>query len=90
VKGCPYIALGCDQCGRVTPTMPTERHLDARQMERVVAGRSLPNLLLATGAMEGPFKAPHPVTRWTLAARRFTRALLAFVLAPRADLSTKD
>lgn len=64
----------------------TERLLDARQMELVIAGRPLPDLLLSTGAMEGPFKAPHPVTRWTLAAQRFTRALLAFVLAPRIDL----
>ncbi len=68
----------------------TERLLDAKQMERVVAGRSLPYLLLATGAMTGPHRRTRPVTRWRLAARRFTRALLAFVLAPRADLSTKD
>lgn len=87
MKGRPYIPLGCTQSGRVTPTkLLTERLLDARQMERVVAGRSLPYLLLATGALEGPFRRTRPVTRWTLAARRFTRALLAFLAAPRIDL----
>ncbi len=89
MKGRPYIALGLTQQGRVTPTMLTERLLDDRQMERVIAGRSLPDLLLSTGAMEGPYTRPHPVTRWSLALQRFIRALLAFLLAPRADL-TKD
>ena len=90
MKGRPYIPLGCTQQGRVTPTKLTERLLDAKQMERVMAGRPMGELLLSSGAVEGPYRRTRPVTRWSLAARRFTRALLAFVLAPRADLSTKD
>lgn len=84
----PYVALGCTQQSRVTPTRLTERHLDARQAERDTATTPLGELLLASGAVEGPYKSPHPVTRWSRTARRFTRALLAFLLAPRADLST--
>jgi hypothetical protein len=86
VKGRPYIALGCDQCGRVKPTKLNERVLDARQMERVMAGRALGDLLLSTGAIEGPFKRSHPITRWRLAARRFLTALGRFLTAPRCDL----
>jgi hypothetical protein len=107
MKGRPYIAIGCDQQGQVTPTalqraldpdfepwhLPhfapvlTERLLDARQQELVIAGRSLPDLLLSTGALMGPYRRTHPITRWTIAARRFTRALLAFLAADKPDLS---
>jgi len=66
----------------------TERHLDAKQMELVTAGLPLPDLLLKTGAMTGPHRRTLPITRWTLAARRTTRALLAFLLAAKPDLST--
>ena len=72
----PYIPMGCDQQGHVTPTKLCEAHLD-RQIAAKLETRSLPELLIAKGAMEAP-----PVTRWTLAARRIHRALLA-VLAPR-------
>lgn len=77
----PYIALGVTQQGRLTPTKLSEQ-----DMAGVAAGRSLPYLLLATGAMTGPHKRAHPITRWRLAAWRFTRALLAFLLAPHVDL----
>ena len=52
------------------------------------AGRGvpLPDLLLSTGTMEGPFRRTRPITRWTRVARRFTRALLAFLAAPRPYL----
>lgn len=75
-------------CGIARPCL-TERHLDARQQELVTASMPLPDLLLKTGAMSGPFKRTKPITRWTRAARRFTRALLAFLLAPSADLKRK-
>jgi hypothetical protein len=77
----PYIPRGCDQQGRL---------LTQRQMEQVAAGRPLGELLLSSGAVEGPFRRTRPITRWRRACRRTLRALLAFWLAPRADLSTKD
>ena len=77
----PYIALGCDQQHRVTPTKLRAAHLD-RQIAAKLETRTLPELLMAKGAMTGPEKVGRSFTRWTLAARRIHRALLA-VLAPR-------
>ena len=101
----PYIPIGCDQQGHLTPTELAAfdpriepwhlphfathigmQQLDAQQLELVTAGVPLPELLLKTGAMSGPFKRTRPVTRWRLACRRFTRALLAFLVAPRPYL----
>jgi len=42
--------------------------------------------LLAKGAITGPHKRCRPTTRWRLFWRRFYRALIVFLLAPRADL----
>lgn len=33
--------------------------------------------LLASGAIEGPFRKPHPVTRWRHIGRRIAQALAA-------------
>ena len=79
----PYIPLGVTQQGRVTPTKPSEADLDRRQAERAAASMSLPDLLLSKDAMTGPYKRTHPITRWSQALKRFNRALLALVLAPR-------
>ena len=42
--------------------------------------------MLATGAIEGPFRRCRPVTRWRRAARRFFRRLGRFLMAPRIEL----
>lgn len=42
------------------------------------------NQMLASGAMEGPYRAPHPYV--LRAPRRFFLALAAFLLAPRVNL----
>lgn len=76
----PYIAMGCDQQSRMTPTKLCEAHLD-RRIAAKLEMRRLPDMLLSSGAVEGPFKATHPVTRWSQALKRFHRALLTF--APR-------
>lgn len=60
--------------------------LDPQQMELVTAGKPLGELLLSSGAVEGPFRRTRPVTRWRLAARRFVRSVLAFLAAPRPYL----
>lgn len=78
MKGRPYIALGCTQQSRVTPTKALN--------ERVMAGRALGDLLLATGAIEGPFKRSRHIPRWRLVARRFLAALGRFLAAPKCDL----
>ena len=55
----PYIPLGCTQQGRLVPTKLTAKHLQlqvAGKQER----RALPDLLLATGAMEGPYRRTRP------------------------------
>ena len=55
----------------------TEQHLDAKQAERDTATQSLPDLLLAKGSMEGPYRAPHPITRWRQIGQRIARGLAA-------------
>ncbi len=67
-----FIPQGCEYQGRRKPTIPPPP--------------SLPDLLLSKGSMEGPYRRCHPVTRWSRAAQRFTRALLQFLLAPRCNL----
>ena len=66
----PYIALGLGQQGRVTPTV-LARLIEAER------SLSLPDLLLKTGAMEGPDRRTRPVTcglfrRWLHALLRVT------------------
>jgi hypothetical protein len=34
-------------------------------------------LLLASGAVEGPYRKPHPITRWRLIGQRIARGLAA-------------
>ena len=75
----PYIPLGCDQQRRVVPTL-TARHLDHQQRARDLSRMSLPDLLLHTGAMAGPYRRTKPLRRSR--AGRFFRALAAFLLAP--------
>lgn len=82
----PYIPLGVTEQGRVVPTLLREADLDRAQRARECAAIPLGDLLLASGAVEGPFKRTHPITRWTHAAQRFTRKVLAFVLAPHCNL----
>ncbi len=78
----PYVPLGVTQQGRMVPTKLREANLDARQQERTNADMPLGDLLLSTGAVEGPFKRAKTITRWAAAARRFTRQVLAMLLAP--------
>jgi hypothetical protein len=42
---------------------------------------SLPDLLLAKGSMEGPYRNPHPLTRWRQIGRRISTALAALARA---------
>ena len=75
----PYIPPDCDQQRRVVPTL-TARHLDHRQRGRDLSRLSLPDLLLHTGAMSGPYRRTKPIQRSRFG--RFFRALAAFLLAP--------
>jgi hypothetical protein len=59
----------------------TAQHLDAKQRERETATTPLGELLLASGAVEGPFRKPHPLTRWRLIGRRISTALAALARA---------
>jgi hypothetical protein len=51
----PYIPLGCTEQGRVTPTRLTKAHLD-RRIAKKQETRGLPELLLSSGAAEGPYR----------------------------------
>lgn len=82
----PYIPLGVTGQGRFVPTPLNEGSLDRAQRARECTGAPLGDLLLASGAVEGPFKRTHPITRWSRAAQRFTRKVLAFLLAPHCNL----
>jgi hypothetical protein len=62
----------------------TEYNLDQRQQEKVCKAMPLPDLLLAKGAMTGPYRRTHPVRNRPV--RRFFRAALAFLLARRPYL----
>jgi hypothetical protein len=42
---------------------------------------SLPDLLLQTGVLTGPYRNPHPITRWRLIGRRISTALAALARA---------
>lgn len=80
----PYIPLGCTQQGRLVPTKLTAKHLQlqiADKQER----RALPDLLLATGAMEGPFKRPHPVLSAIESFKRDLRELWDLFTKPCID-----
>lgn len=65
----PYIPMGVTQQGRLTPTKLCEAHPDRRIAEKMET-RGLADLLLSSGAVEGPFKRTHPVTRGALNALR--------------------
>ena len=80
----PYIPLGVTQQSRVVPTKLRESDLDRAQAGRDAAAQSLPDLLLAKGSMSGPYRAAHPARNRPV--RRFFRAVLAFLLAPRPYL----
>lgn len=67
----PYIPLGCTQQGRVVPTLLRESHLDHAERARQCAAVPLGDLLLSSGAVEGPFRRTKPVTRWRRAAASF-------------------
>lgn len=95
----PYTPIGRESQGRAVPTLLREADLDRMQFrrdetaqrrqerandERVAASMSLPDLLLAKGSMSGPYRAAHPARNRPV--RRFFRAVLAFLLAPRPYL----
>jgi len=61
-----------------------QRRQERANDERVAASMSLPDLLLAKGSMTGPYRAAHPARNRPV--RRFFRAVLAFLLAPRPFL----
>lgn len=80
----PHIPLGCTQQGRRVPKKLTERHLQlqiAGKRER----RPLGDLLLASGAMEGPFKRPHPVLNTVESVKRALRELYDLLTKPCID-----
>ena len=64
--------------------MRAEPLLDRRAAELSLSGLSLPELLLSTGAMTGPFRRPKPATVTTWA--RIRRALRAWAVARRSPL----
>lgn len=79
-----FIPMGCTQQGRLVPTKLTARHLQLQidgQRER----RALPELLLATGAMEGPDKRPHPVLNAVEGIKRDLRELWDLITKPCID-----
>jgi len=59
----------------------TEAHLDRRQREREIARMSLPDQLLATGAMTGPHLTPRPATVGLL--QRIRRAVRCWLINRR-------
>lgn len=80
----PHIPMGCDQQGRRVPTKLTERHLQlqiAGKNER----RPLPELLLASGAMEGPYKQTRPATNLLGRLKRNLRELYDLFTKPCID-----
>ena len=52
----------------------TEADLDRRQDAKDSAAMPLPDLLLAKGSMEGPYRYSRPATRWAVLGRRLYRA----------------
>ncbi len=61
--------------------MITEAHIDYRQREREIARMSLPDQLLATGAMTGPHLTPRPATVGLL--QRIRRAVRCWLINRR-------
>jgi len=78
------LVIGAGLTGMAAATKLREADLDRAQAERDAAAQSLPDLLLAKGSMSGPYRAAHPARNWPV--RRFFRAVLAFLLAPRPFL----
>ena len=78
--------LSVTEHGHLVPMLLREADLDRAQRARECAAIPLGDLLLASGAVEGPFKRTHPIARWCRAPQRFTRKLLAFLLAPHCDI----
>ena len=68
----------CKQ-GRACPVRAAQREAAAGAQHALNA-----DALIASGAIEGPFRRTKPVKRGPV--RRFFRALLAFLLAPRPYL----
>lgn len=70
----PCIAPGTEEQSRAVPAIPLEPYLDRAQRARECAAMSLGDLLLASGAVEGPFKRPR------LARKPYDPALLVALL----------
>ena len=68
----------CEQ-GRKCPARRklTERDLDRNQAAKVAASMSMPELLLATGAMAGPYRKMRAANLFGNILRRMHRALCA-------------
>lgn len=79
-----YIPLGCDQQSRLVPTKLTGRSLDL-QIAAKNETRDIGELLLAGGAMEGPFKRPRQVLNWPGRFARFLREALDEITKPCID-----
>lgn len=71
-----------------TPYTCSQQRLTAASIDRRIAAkqerRALPELLLATGAMEGPFRRSRPLTLSPLA--RIRRALRSFLIHRKGTL----
>lgn len=79
-----YIPAGCDQQGLLVPTKLTAQHLQlqiAAKRER----RALPDLLLATGAMEGPYRRTRPALNLRQRITRDLRELWDLLTKPCID-----
>ena len=75
---CEAHSINCDQ-GRECPLRAAQREAKAGAQHALNA-----DALIASGAVEGPFRRTKPLKRGPV--RRFFRALLAFLTAPRPYL----
>jgi hypothetical protein len=80
----PYIPLGCTQQGRLVSTKLTERHLQLRITDKQER-RALGDLLLASGAVEGPFRRTRPALSLWQRIQRELRELWDLCTKPCID-----
>lgn len=79
-----YIPLGCTQQGRLVPTKLTRRSLDL-QIAGKTKTRPMCELLLASGAIEGPYKQTRPAVNLLGRIKRGLRDLYDLFTKPCID-----
>lgn len=80
----PYIPLGYTKQGRLVPTKLTAQHLQL-QVDGKREARSLPDLLLANGCMEGPYRRTRPAVNLRQRITRGLRELYDLLTKPCID-----